>query len=183
VLTQATVDTMFTRQQRGHDLAFYGEAPGEKPYFAHDGSNFGFFSMLFAYKEHGGQGIVVMINGDNHRLREEYMAAVAKEYHWDGFAPHAFQRAKVDAATLAADAGTYTAPDIGTVQVEYTRGRLVLHATGMRIDAEEMLPESRDRFFIPVDTEPFDFVRTPAGAVDTLVIRYPGGPVAAVRAR
>ena len=179
ILSQATMKEMLTPEMMQHDLAFFTEAPGMRPFFEHSGSNFGFFCDLFAYKASGGQGLVVMTNGNNYRLMYEYIRAVAREYGWPEFTPHEFVSMEVAPATLANYAGTYQAPDIGSIRIEYRGRRLFLHANGMRIDSEQMLPESQERFFISTDTVPFVFERDATGKVIGLIIQYPNGPIEA----
>jgi CubicO group peptidase (beta-lactamase class C family) len=174
ILSQTTVREMFTRQKDDHDLAFFIEAAGQKPFFDHDGANYGFFSELFAFKEFGGQGIVVMINGNNIRLKDEFIRAVAREYHWDvpDFKPKERAVVKVNSAALATYAGTYEEPELGKIRITTRDNHLYLDASGMRIDSEEMFPESETSFFIQTDGEAFIFKKDESGKVVKMIIQY-----------
>jgi CubicO group peptidase (beta-lactamase class C family) len=171
ILSQATAREMLTRQMGSFGLGFRVGSTGGKPYFEHDGANFGFFSEMFAFSDSGGEGIIVLINGNNINLRTEFVRAVAREYHWSGFDPEKHVVAQnVPAETLAAYAGTYEHPEVGTIVVSFRNNKLFIDASGMRIEAEEMFPESENRFFIQPSSSTFVFKKNANGKVTSLSI-------------
>ena len=59
---------------------------GDTRYFWHSGSNAGFKSMLFAYRN--GEGVVIMTNSDTgERLAADLARTIAYEYGWPDFRP------------------------------------------------------------------------------------------------
>ena len=157
-------------------LGFRVGVTGGKPYFEHDGSNFGYLSEMFAFSEAGGQGVVVLENGSNINLRMEFMRAVAKEYHWSGFSIQEHVVAEnVSPEILAAYAGVYEEPEVGRIRISIVNHKLFIDASGMRIENEEMFPESDTRFFIQPSTSAFVFKKNEKGEVMSLVVQQGNG--------
>jgi CubicO group peptidase (beta-lactamase class C family) len=67
----------------GLGLEVGGEAA--QKYFAHDGVNFGFVSLMVAYET--GDGAVIMTNGSREQLVREILRGLAAEYDWPDFRP------------------------------------------------------------------------------------------------
>jgi CubicO group peptidase (beta-lactamase class C family) len=174
VLSQATAQEMLTPQKDERALGFVVSKAGGKPYFEHSGSNFGFFSEMFAFNESGGQGIIVLTNGNNIRLIYEYIRAVSREYSWPEFQPKERTLGNpVDSATLAKYAGTYENPEVGKIQISTRNNQLFIQASGMRMEEpEELFPESEASFFILTDSQPFTFKKDESGRVVELIIQY-----------
>ena len=180
LLSQPFVREMVTSRMGGYGLGFKVGSTGGKAYFDHDGSNFGFFSEMFAFAEAGGQGIVVMTNGNNINLKTEFIRSVAREYHWTGFSPEEHVLAQnIGAEVVAPYAGAYDGPDVGKLTVTTAGNRLFLSAPGMRIDSEEMFPESESRFFIQPSRSAFIFNRDANGKVISLTIQQNNGSIEA----
>ncbi|HET9393660.1 MAG TPA: serine hydrolase [Candidatus Rubrimentiphilum sp.] len=180
ILLQSTAQTMLKQQMAGYALGFKVGSDDGRDYFDHDGSNFGFFSEMFAFSGAGSQGVVVMTNGNNINLKTEFIRAVAREYHWPGFDPQEHVLASnVSGEDLASCAGAYDAPDVGRIVVSDTSNRLFLDAPGMRIESEEMFPESATRFFIQTSTSAFIFNKDASGNVTSLTIQQRNGSIEA----
>jgi len=83
VLTQKTVDEMFTHPPSSPDFGIGIGLPANRPgEFGHDGADEGFQAMLVMNAETG-QGVAIMANSDNGiAVAEEYARSVAKEYGW-----------------------------------------------------------------------------------------------------
>jgi CubicO group peptidase (beta-lactamase class C family) len=182
ILSPATAREMLTPVRNGFALGFKVGSAGSKPWFGHDGSNFGYFTELFAFAEAGGQGVVVMTNGNTIALKDEFLRAVAKEYGWSAFEP--MERSvigNVPPGVLASYVGRYDSPEIGEIRISDIRDTLVVDAPGMRIGSEKMFPESITRFFIQPSHSEFVFERDPSGKVRSLVIQQMGGSLEAKR--
>src|SRR5689334_25285379 len=83
VLTQKTVDEMFTHPPSAPDFGIGIGLPANRPgEFGHDGADEGFQAMLVMNAETG-QGVAIMANSDNGiAVAEEFARSVAKEYGW-----------------------------------------------------------------------------------------------------
>ena len=83
VLTQKTIDEMFTRPPSASDFGIGFGLPANRPSeFGHDGADEGFQAMLIMNADTG-QGIAIMANSDNGiAVASEYVRSVAKEYGW-----------------------------------------------------------------------------------------------------
>jgi len=121
--------------------------------FGHGGSNDGFKCEMTALFE-GGQGAVVMTNGDNgNQLASELMLAIAAEYGWSS--PQHVRKtvAELPDDVWAALEGSYTG-EVGDLRVAARNGRLVVGVIaegapeGMEL---EFAPESKTSFFNPQD--------------------------------
>lgn len=180
VLSQSTVQVMLAPVKAQHSLGFeVGDADG-KAWFGHGGSNFGFFSQLYAFKQVGGQGVAIMTNGNNINLLVEYLRAVAQEYHWTGFDPEEHVLAhRPPLNLLASYVGTYedSNSDAGKLAISAKNGRLFLDAPNMRIENEEMFPSSDQQFFIATSDAAFSFQRDPSGKITELLVKQRGSPL------
>jgi len=119
--------------------------------FGHGGANDGFRCDMTAFFD-GGQGAVVMTNGDNgNQLAAELMLAIATEYGWSG-PKHVHKTvAELPDDVWAALEGVYRG-DVGNLRAEAKNGRLVVavDATGAPEEMVlEFVPESNTTFFGP----------------------------------
>jgi hypothetical protein len=103
---------MLTRQSGSYGLGFAVNGEGDSLRFEHGGSNQGFRAFFMATAQTG-KGVIVMTNGENGaELAMEILRAVAREYGLSGFAARERDALRLDAAALAAYAGSYqTAPE------------------------------------------------------------------------
>ena len=171
VLSQAIAHEMLTEQRQGYALGFRVGADEGRSWFEHDGSNFGFFSEMIVYTDSLGQGLIVLTNGNNVNLRMEFVRAVALEYHWPGFRPEEHVIARdIAPETLSSYSGVYEDPEVGKIVITFSDSKLFLDSKGMRIEAEQMFPESEDRFFIQSSRNTFVFKRDASGKVTSLAI-------------
>jgi CubicO group peptidase (beta-lactamase class C family) len=117
--------------------------------FGHGGANEGFRCDMTAFFD-GGQGAVVMTNGDNGgQLAAELMLAVAKEYGWSSPTHITKTMAKLPDEVWAALEGLYRGA-MGELAVEVKEGRLIVTVSAPEAPAGmvfEFVPESKDSFF------------------------------------
>lgn len=107
ILTQTTAQEMLRVQSGTFGLGPELTNAGDSLRFSHGGSNEGYRAEVVFFPATG-QGAAVMTNGDNGTaLITEVLFALAAEYHWPAFRPRSVRRSPMDAAALAALAGTY----------------------------------------------------------------------------
>jgi CubicO group peptidase (beta-lactamase class C family) len=161
LLRQETAREMLTPVD-GRGLGPVVRVEPEGVVFSHDGSNAGYFCRLVAYADRG-QGVAVMLNGDDATIVGELVRAVAREYGW----PHFQVRVKtpVDLAPdrLARFAGRYRLGPM-EVEIKLDEGRLVA-----------VLPDGRvQRLHAQSETEVFN-------VEDDIVLRFEFGEGGLVR--
>lgn len=128
MITPALPDAAMRGQQIG--LGLFLQGAQEHARFGHGGSNAGFRCELVA-DARGGQGAVVMTNGDDgDDLAHEILWAVAETYDWRGY--HADQPPPLVIApeTSAAYVGTYEVRPGFAFAVAYDRGLFTIQPTG-----------------------------------------------------
>jgi len=136
LLSSAMAHTMLTPVKNGYALGFGIEAKGPARSFGHGGSNMGYQNLLSAYVE-GGDGVVVMTNGDGgNDIAQGILRAVAHEYRWPGNQTTMRKAAGLPAAKRKALAGTYAIQGLGTFEIAEQDGKLVL---GLREGSVEPL--------------------------------------------
>ncbi len=152
VLSEKTVQLMLTPVLDHWGLGLQlNETDGRKA-FEHGGANMGFRCMMFGYRE-GGQGAVVMTNGDNGaQLSGEIFSSIAVAYNWPDFRPVEKSIAPVPVEKIAAYAGTYEAPGNFRITVTVEGGKLYIQPVGY--PKSELLPQSEDTFFDPDGAAP-----------------------------
>ena len=150
ILSSKMTHVMLTPGLNNHGLG---------PVITPDGKRFGqdegFQASLTAYLD-GSAGIAVMTNSDNgHRLADELMLTVAREYGWPGFAqiektvvhlpPEAYQRL----------VGRYQLDgNLGQFEITFKEGHLFVQDHGN--PARELLAESETRLFDPDTLTPIE---------------------------
>ena len=152
-------------------LGFFLDKKGPGVFFGHGGANEGFRSILTAHKEKG-YGAVIMVNSDDGRIMDEVLAAVAREYGWEEFAPAPAEVVKVSAEKLDAYAGRYRVnPDR---VLEITREGERLFATPTGSPKIELLPVSETRFIRRDAPVQYAFAPNAGGKFDRLTIHEGG---------
>jgi CubicO group peptidase (beta-lactamase class C family) len=139
-------------------------------YFSHGGANEGFRNNFVMY-EQGGNGFVVMTNGDNGgMLGEEIMHSIANEYNWPDFRPTVRAWIQVDPKILETYTGSYESKDFNEV-ITVKNGQLMGRALGQLFP---LYAESETRFFFTVIPGDFEFVKDEQGNVTSLVLHQNG---------
>jgi CubicO group peptidase (beta-lactamase class C family) len=173
VLSAAMTRQMLTVVQQNYGLGPEIRGSQENPYFAHDGVNAGFESVLVAY-EHGGKGAVVMTNAQGGSdLAHALVASIAKVYDWPDLQPVVRTAIKLDPSILAACAGVYefNNPKF-SLDIRLENGQLVVRSPNR--PKYQLFPESRNRFFAKVISTEFEFLRDDSGRAAHLVLHYEG---------
>jgi CubicO group peptidase (beta-lactamase class C family) len=143
ILKSATQRAMLTKLLSDFGLGIGLEDKAGRKSFSHSGGNAGFNCNLFGYLD-GGEGVVVMTNGDNGwPLIEEIMRSISAEYRW----AHYKQRNVMHVAPdiLQGYSGRYVFPSKKEIAVTYDDGRLF--ASYMDEKKFELLPETPTDFF------------------------------------
>jgi CubicO group peptidase (beta-lactamase class C family) len=145
VLKSATQHEMLTKVLGDYGLGLsLGEKEGRKS-FSHGGANAGFQCMMFAYLT-GGQGAIVMTNGDRGgALANEILGSIATEYGWPDYKPLEKSIVPVGEETLRSYAGVYHFLNGPIVTITVEKGRIWVQPTGA--DKVEIFPESATSFF------------------------------------
>jgi CubicO group peptidase (beta-lactamase class C family) len=142
------------------------------PYFAHGGANEGFRNTFAAY-EKGGEGAVVMTNGDNGGvLGDEVMHSIAAEYGWPDWHPTVRSVVPVDPKVLSQYAGTFELQPGFNLVVTLENGQLMTQATGQ--DKVPIFAESETKFFPVVIDAEIEFFKDDQGKVSYLVLHQGG---------
>jgi hypothetical protein len=157
---------------RGLGVVLTGAGAGIR--FEHSGKNLGFTSHLVGYVN-GGDGAVVMTNGESRDLIREILQSVAAVYHWPGFAAAERRPAAVDAGTLRRCAGVYALDDGDTLTVTQRGDRLVTQRSGG--PWREAYPATSSRFFYTAIPTEIEFTDTGPGAAATVELRQDDGQV------
>jgi len=72
-------------------LGVFIEQKGKQKYFNHNGGNEAFLCTSYGSLE-GGDGVVIMINGENFSIINELLNSVARVYKWEGFYKPEFRK-------------------------------------------------------------------------------------------
>lgn len=153
-LSRSWVQAMLTAGDGDHGLG--PRLSEDRERFHHGGSNAGFRCYLFGTLD-GSHGAVLMTNGDGGgKLYAEVLQALARIYGWAGFEPEIKTTIDMSSDQLAAFAGQYQLPDIGTLTLRAGEGELVASATFFAGETR-LLPEAPKRFFDRGNRESFEF--------------------------
>lgn len=88
-------------------LCVFIEKKGDKTWFNHNGGNEAFLCTSWGSME-GGDGVVIMINGEDFSVITELMNSVAREYNWNGFFKPEFRKViNIPRDTLAIYTGNF----------------------------------------------------------------------------
>lgn len=88
-------------------LGVFVEKKGDQLWFNHNGGNEAFLCTSWGSME-GGNGVVIMINGEDFSVITELMNSVAREYNWDGFFKPEFRKSiSLPKDTLALYTGNF----------------------------------------------------------------------------
>lgn len=88
-------------------LGVFVEKKGDRNWFNHNGGNEAFLCTSWGSME-GGDGVVIMINGEDFSVVTELMNSVAREYNWTGFFNPEFRKViSIHRDTLATYTGNF----------------------------------------------------------------------------
>jgi CubicO group peptidase (beta-lactamase class C family) len=167
VISMEMTRQMLTAGQGNWGLGPAISGSPENPYFAHDGVDEGFESLLVAY-EHTGDGAVVMTNAQNGvRLASAVLRSIASVYGWPDFHPIAKASVNVDLAVLETYVGVYELTPTSSIAITLENGQLMEQTTDQ--PKFPLFPESRNKFFMKVVDVQFQFFTGGNGQVSHLV--------------
>jgi CubicO group peptidase (beta-lactamase class C family) len=92
VLSQAMMQKRMTPYiDSNAALGVFMEKKGSQQFFNHNGGNEAFLCTSYGSVE-GGNGVVIMVNGENFSVIGEMLNSVARVYQWDGFFKPTFNK-------------------------------------------------------------------------------------------
>jgi CubicO group peptidase (beta-lactamase class C family) len=147
---------------------------GDRKYFNHNGGNEGFVCTSYGSLE-GGDGVVIMTNGDNFNIIEELINSVARVYGWkDFFKPEYKKVHKLAREDLDNFVGNFKlANDILTVGI--CDEGLCMQQNGQPVSGFKMIFTDSDNFTIrEVPSASFKAVRNDKGYVESLQLQQNG---------
>lgn len=166
-----------TRQMLTPGLGHWGlglqiGGAASNPYFSHGGANAGFQDIFVAY-EKGGEGAVVMTNGDaGGLLGDEVMHSIAAEYGWPDYHPIVRAAVQIDPKILAEYVGTFELQPGFNIVVTVENGQLITQATGQ--GKVPLYAESETKFFPTMFPADIEFSKDDHGKVTYLVLHQGG---------
>ncbi len=149
-LSQQTAKEILTTQANSNFGLGFGLIKGKGGLiFQHSGSNVGYKSFFGGYKDRG-QGVAVMINGDNgYTLCMEVVRSVAKVYGWPDFRPEETDIIEVPPSLLQSYAGDYEQTDGDmTFQVYASDNGLMMKFVSVISERLDMYPIDTDTFLL-----------------------------------
>jgi CubicO group peptidase (beta-lactamase class C family) len=147
---------------------------GDRTYFNHNGSNAGFLCASYGSME-GGDGLVIMTNGENFSIIEELTNSVARVYGWkDFFTPEFKKVIKLSTEEMDRFAGSFKL-QTDTLIITRCGEELCIRQAAQGEPGYKMLFTSADEFSITeVPSAVFKAVRNEQGLVETLEFRQNG---------
>jgi len=126
VLSQAMAKQMTTPFIESFEgLGIFLNKRVQTQYFSHNGWNEGFSSTMIGNTSNG-DGVVVLINGNQPALLEEIVRAVALNYKWPEYDYPVYQKMPVDRADLAKISGRYRTEKYGLTKIYAEKGKVFL---------------------------------------------------------
>ena len=148
VLKADTVERMLTPVLDHWGLGFQLQDTEGQKSFSHGGSNAGFQCLLFAYRN-GGQGAVVMTNGDaGSELAAEIVGSIGALNHWPDFKPVEKEVVALNPEVLSSYVGRYQSKEGFVIDVSVAGGKLYVEPVAQHLKAA-LLPQSENSFFDP----------------------------------
>lgn len=170
LLEEATAKEMLTpRGAWGLGPEVTSGAAGDVIFF-HDGSNAGYFCRLVAYTERG-QGVAVMVNGDDSTIVAELVRAVAREYGWPDFQVEIKETVELSPEQMARFAARY---GFGNMEIEIRAAEGGLSALMPDGRIQPLYAESETTIFNLEDDIVIDFTFDEAGGFVTAVVSVNG---------
>lgn len=161
VLSAEMIDAMLTEGPLGHGLGPAIMAEGTA--FGHGGANEGYRCTLRALID-GPEGIAIMTNSDSGgQLAQELLLTVAREYDWD-IEPRILTPIVMTPEQLGEYVGGFAAGDEYRVSIELIDGRLKA-TPSWQLEAEELVPDGADHFFLRSNGVGVQFVREEGSVV------------------
>ncbi|HEV7782409.1 MAG TPA: serine hydrolase domain-containing protein [Chitinophagaceae bacterium] len=143
-------------------------------YFIHNGGNEAFVCLYYGSLE-GGNGVVIMENGENFGLITEVLNSVAQVYNWKDFYNPVFKRVvTVPKDTLSQYNGKYLMGK-DTLTLKFVDNDLVLQQNGEPADGYKLIFSHNASFYILEEPSAvFKVLRNATGKVDALELKQSG---------
>jgi len=155
-------------------LGVFIQKKGDRTYFNHNGSNEGFMCASYGSME-GGDGLVIMTNGENFSIIEELSNSVARVYGWKDFFKPEFKKViKLSTEEMDRFVGSFKL-QTDTLIIARCGDGLCIRQAAQGEPGFIMLFTSADEFSITeVPSAVFKAVRNEQGLVETLEFRQNG---------
>jgi CubicO group peptidase (beta-lactamase class C family) len=168
LISHAMATRMLTKVKGDYGIGIEVRNVDGQRAFRHNGVNRGFQADMYGLTD-GGQGVVVMTNGDRGgEIVGAIMRSVASEYQWKDMRVVEKPVAAVSAATLARYAGNYQLGPM-TVKVVQDGERLLISAPPLGPQPRAFVPSSQTAFFNIHDWLTVDFEANQSGSFDLVV--------------
>jgi hypothetical protein len=183
VLSADMTRQMLTVQQAGMGLGPAVDGSGDNLRFSHNGRNRGFDTLLIAYARPG-DGIVVMVNGNDNTLfiqgnccQNRIVNFVARKYKWPDYdfppAAEVVQRVDIPPAMLSGVTGRYEFQNPTMMTLGAQSSRLYTYVDGL--PDEEFIQTSDGRFVSTDRAVSFKLSRNGNGEVEGIDWTDPAG--------
>jgi hypothetical protein len=128
-------------------LGVFVQQKGSRKFFNHNGSNEAFLCTSYGSLD-GGDGLVIMINGENFAVINELMNSVARVYNWEGFYKPEFRKKIMPPAdTLAALVGNFLVMN-DTLTIKLCDAGICIQQNGQPANGFECIFQDNSSFTI-----------------------------------
>jgi CubicO group peptidase (beta-lactamase class C family) len=170
-LSPATTRTMLTRQKNDQGLGPGLSGEADSLAFSHGGANEGFRCYLFAFAKNGGQGVVIMTNGDRgSALSMEYLRSISRAYDWGRFEPMVKKTLPLSMEEKRQFAGAYRANEQLELRIYLEEDQIKAAQSWDQSDIL-LLPEAKDRLFDREDGTVLEFSRDENGEITKFLVQ------------
>lgn len=147
---------------------------GADTYFNHNGGNEAFLCTSYGSLKDG-NGVVIMINGENYAVISELLNSVARVYQWKDFYKPEFRRVvTIPADSLDSYTGNFLL-DRDTISIIRCGDKLCIQQNRQPVNGYEMIFSDPLHFSIrEVPGANFSVLRNAAGAIEALELKQDG---------
>ena len=152
-------------------LGVFIENRNGQMYFNHNGGNEAFLCTSYGSMQ-GGNGVVIMINGDNFAVVNELLNSVARVYDWRGFYTPTFRKTvTVPKDTMQQYTGNYLLVK-DTLTISFCDNVLCIQQNRQPVTGYQMFFSDNSNFSIrEVPNAFFTIIRNAAGKVEALQLK------------
>ncbi len=143
-------------------------------YFNHNGGNEAFLCTSFGSMNNG-DGVVIMINGENFAVITELLNSVARVYDWKGFYEPTFKKIlKMPADSLHQYVGEFLI-EKDTLKIIYCEKDLCLQQNDDKVNIYKLMFSDYNNFSVKeIPSADFRILRGPDGKVEALELKQRG---------
>ena len=152
-------------------LGVFIEKRGDQAFFNHNGGNEAFLCTSYGSMQ-GGNGVVIMINGDNFAVISELLNSVATVYNWNGFYKPSFKKTvTLSKDTLTQYVGKFLMQK-DTLAILFCGDNLCIQQNGEPKPGFQLLFADASNFSVrEVPNAAFTIIRNAAGKVEALQLK------------